>query len=70
MRRQEWPLSLLVLIGAVAGAVVGFAMSWLDYGRMDVGFMFNWVLGLAAIGAAVGFGAALIRNWMIRNPMG
>jgi acetyl-CoA carboxylase carboxyltransferase component len=49
--------------------LLGAAWSWMDYGRLDIGFMYSWVLGSAAL---MGFAAAviaLVRNWIARNPM-
>lgn len=68
-RSNQWSLIAFAVVGAVIGVMIGFAWGWLDYGRVEVSFMYGHVIGLAVICATMGLAIAAVRNWAKRNPM-
>lgn len=64
-----WSLVHFLIGGALSGALAGAILAWLVYGRPDIGFMDNHVLGLALLGGVAGTAVAAIRNWIKRNPL-
>jgi hypothetical protein len=57
------------LAGAVLGALAGGIWGWIDYGRFEIGFFSNHVLGGLFIVGFLFLAVAALANWRRRNPL-
>jgi hypothetical protein len=68
-RSGRWSPLRALLIGGLVGAILGVFWGWIDYGALEIGYLYNHVIGGAVLLGAVCCLVALLRNWRMRNPM-
>lgn len=66
---QHWRPGRAFLLGAFIGALAGAAWGWIDYGRFEIGYMSNHVLGGLFMCGVAFLAVAAFMNWRRRNPL-